>query len=210
MTSRSNMGRDGSGGPGPWSRRLFLKVSVAAAGAVALGIGGWSRRDSIGRLLAPGPDAQESLSPEELDEVALISEVLFEPEDEQASQELAATMRWWAEGSTERGPHLDLYRDGLRALASATHGSHPDTAFRELNATQRSALIASLMGTGAEGPFKELASELLYGIYSSAPGWQSLGYTTWPGVPSPPLEYTRRPGAPPNPRAAASSRGVAT
>lgn len=206
MTRDLDTGQDG---PKPWSRRLFLKASVLAAGAVALGIGGWSRRHSIGRSLAPGPDPQDSLSPQELDEVALISEVLFEPEDEEASREFAATMRWWAEGRTQRGPHLDLYRDGLRALASATEDSHRDMAFRELSSTQRSVLIASLMGTGAEGPFKELAAELLFGIYSSAPGWQSLGYTTWPGVPSPPLEYTRRPGVPPNSRAAASSRGAA-
>jgi hypothetical protein len=65
------------------------------------------------------------------------------------------------------------------------------------------------MGTSAEEPFRKLASELLLGIYSSAPGWHTLGYTTWPGVPSPPLEYTRRPGAPQR-RAAASRPGAST
>lgn len=38
-----------------------------------------------------------------------------------------------------------------------------------------------------------LRSELIEGIYSTGPGWKSLGYSTWPGVPSAPLEYTTRP-----------------
>ncbi len=42
-----------------------------------------------------------------------------------------------------------------------------------------------------------LKDELLEGIYSTAIGWKSLGYTTLPGVPSGPLEYTTRPHGPP-------------
>jgi hypothetical protein len=42
-----------------------------------------------------------------------------------------------------------------------------------------------------------LRAEVIEGIYSTGPGWRSLGYTTWPGVPSARLEYTTRPHAAP-------------
>jgi hypothetical protein len=137
MTSRSNTGRDEPNSSGSWSRRLFLKVGILAAGAAVLGIGGWSQRHSIGRLLGARPTPQDSLSAQDLEDVVLISEVLFEPEDKEQSRELAATMRWWAEGRTERGPHLDLYRNGLRALENATHASGRETPFRELSPMER-------------------------------------------------------------------------
>ena len=64
-----------------------------------------------------------------------------------------------------RGPHLTLYRNGLAALATKGNDDH----------------------------LTALRNELLEGIYSTSVGWKSLGYTTWPGVPSGPGEYTRRP-----------------
>lgn len=97
--------------------------------------------------------------------MAAFAVALFEPDDERERAELETVIRWWAKGRTTRGPHLELYRNGLAAFAAKS----PDEKLTALK------------------------SELLEGIYSSSVGWKSLGYTTWPGVPSGPAEYTTRP-----------------
>jgi hypothetical protein len=171
------------------SRRRFLKVAGLAAGGAALGMTGWSCADPDENEAARKPDDKNSLSAAELDQVVLISAVLFEPEDETERRDLETTMRWWANGRTTRGPHLAKYRAGIAALGSGK-------TFANMSPAKRTALITPLMKADKEAPFKALANDLLEGIYSSAPGWKSLGYTTWPGVPSAPLEYTTKPHGP--------------
>jgi hypothetical protein len=150
------------------NRRFFLKVIGLIAGGTALSLGPWSCSDS---------DEAEStrldpLTDAELDGIVALSIALFEPEDDRERLELDSTMRWWAKGRTTRGPHLQLYRDGLAALKSGTANAGTNKAKSALH------------------------DELLEGIYSSAVGWKSLGYTTWPGVPSASQEYTTRPHGP--------------
>ena len=101
-----------------------------------------------------------------------LSVALFEPEDASERSELERTIRWWAKGRTTRGGHLGLYRRGLAAQTTGT-GNTPSQA--------------------ADDPVGALEKEILEGIYSTAVGWKSLGYTTWPGVPSATLEYTTAP-----------------
>lgn len=149
-----------------WSRRAFLRIAGLGAGSLALGLGTWSCGGSS--HVEPGDD--DPLTPKELDQLVAASVALFEPEDERERQELDATIRWWATGRSSRGPHLKLYRDGLAARGQT--GSANAQALKALN------------------------DELLDGIYSTAVGWKSLGYTTWPGIPSAPLEYTTRPHGP--------------
>ena len=108
-----------------------------------------------------------SLSPAELDKVAAFAVTLFQPDDQRERSELDTVIRWWAKGRTTRGPHLTLYRNGLAALAA--------------NRTDER--------------LTALKNELLEGVYSTSVGWKSVGYTTWPGVPSGPAEYTTRPPA---------------
>lgn len=179
-----------------WSRRQFLKVTGLTVGATALGIGTSSCSDSTERSKATRENEREQLSSRELDEIVLLSQALFEPDDERESRELDTTMRWWAAGRTSSGPHLKLYRDGLATLASAVQSSGKKKAFIDLTTAERNAVLTALVRDNKEGPLKALTDELLEGIYSSAIGWKSLGYTTWPGVPSAPLEYTTRPHGP--------------
>ena len=113
----------------------------------------------------PEPVPGAPLSPKELDRIAAFAVALFQPDDERERSELDTVIRWWAKGRTTRGPHLELYRNGLAALAAKGNNEH----------------------------LTALRNELLEGIYSSSVGWKSLGYTTWPGVPSGPAEYTTRP-----------------
>jgi hypothetical protein len=145
------------------TRRSFLKSSAAAAGALAFGLGTWSCRRSS------AVSEEDELTTRELDDISTFAAKIFEPEDAREREELDRTIRWWATGRTTRGPHLQLYRDGLAALATNNQNDKRLTAFRE---------------------------EILEGIYSTSVGWKSLGYTTWPGVPSSPLEYTTRPHGP--------------
>ena len=146
-----------------------MKVIGLIAGGTALGLGPWSCSDSADEAESTRLDP---LSDAELDGIVALSIALFEPEDDRERLELDSTMRWWAKGRTTRGPHLQLYRDGLAALKSGTANAGTDKAKSALH------------------------DELLEGIYSSAVGWKSLGYTTWPGVPSAPQEYTTRPHGP--------------
>jgi hypothetical protein len=145
------------------TRRSFLKTSAAAAGALAFALGTWSCRET-----SPG-STEASLTEKELDEISAFASRIFGPEDKKELAELDRTIRWWAAGRTNRGPHLALYRDGLAALAASDANDKRLIAFRE---------------------------EILEGIYSTSVGWKSLGYTTWPGVPSSPLEYTTKPHGP--------------
>ena len=144
------------------NRRSFLKSAAAAAGAIAFGLGSWSCTD------APPSSSDDGLTKEELDRISAFASKIFEPEDEKEKEELDRTIRWWATGRTTRGPHLQIYRDGLASLAASESSDKRLIAFRQ---------------------------EILEGIYSTSVGWKSLGYTTWPGVPSTPLEYTTKPHA---------------
>ena len=146
-----------------WNRRRFLAVLGAAASSAALGLQASSCTDSADTNDTPAPGAP--LSPGELDRIAAFALALFPPDDERERSELDTVIRWWAKGRTTRGPHLELYRNGLAALAEESTSEN---------------VIA-------------LKNELLEGIYSSSVGWKSLGYTTWPGVPSGPVAYTTRP-----------------
>jgi hypothetical protein len=146
-----------------WNRRRFLAALGAAAGSVALGLQVSACSDSAGTDDKPTPGAP--LSPAELDRIAAFALVLFPPDDDRERKELDTVVRWWAKGQTTRGPHLELYRNGLAALAAKSTNEN----------------------------LAALKDELLEGIYSSSVGWRSVGYTTWPGVPSGPVEYTKRP-----------------
>lgn len=185
---------DRVGGEGRWSRRRFVRFSAMAAVGAVLGLGAWLRRSfqrDEGMIAGPAG----ALSTGELANVAALAEVIFPPEDEQEARELARAIRWWAEGRTGRGPHLGLYRDGLRVLAAATRSAGYDGRFSDLSASDRGRITAAAhAAANGDGAFHTLVSELADGIYATAPGWHSLGYTTWPGEPSPPLEYTRPPG----------------
>jgi len=174
-----------------WTRRVFVQVGAVAAGAAVLG---WSQREALSKLLDPPRAPENLLSAEELNEIVAVADTLFEPDDEQERGELEKTMRWWAEGRVTRGPHLDVYKAGLAALATTLTDRRESLA--ALGPADRKALITPLVAGEEKGPFKVLTDEILEGIYSSAIGWRSLGYTTFPGVPSGPLEYTTRPHGP--------------
>lgn len=145
------------------TRRSFLKTAAAAGGVLAFGLGTWSCTES------PPASVEAALTPQDLDEISKFASKVFEPEDRNEIVELDRTIRWWATGRTTRGPHLQLYREGLAALAANDPDDKRLIAFRE---------------------------EILEGLYSTSVGWKSLGYTTWPGVPSATLEYTTRPHGP--------------
>ena len=184
----------GSGAAMP--RRRFLAVAAAAVAAVAAGVAGLLS-SGRGERSGGSPSPAGRLTDDELTQVAALAPVVFPPETDREARELEDEIRWWAGGRSTLGPYLDTYRDGIRALAAATAAAGLPGPFSELPAAERERVLAS----GLEGaPAAELAAlidELLEGIYSSTPGWRSLGYATWPGVPSPPLEYTRPPGRAP-------------
>lgn len=178
-----------------FTRRRFVAGLALSAGAVALGVGGWAVRDRLGLTrpdATPAP-AEGVLGEAELQELEALATVLFPPEDPEEGAELAQTVRWWAAGRSGKGPHLPVYRQGLAALEAGSGG------FLGLGPDERASVVGGLMGPGGPEAFRTLAGELLQGIYASAPGWRSLGYTTWPGVASAPGEYTRRPGPPRRP-----------
>ena len=174
-----------------WNRREFLKLVAATAGATAIGIGvaGCENNSPSPNNKGANPD---QLTQTELDDIVALSVALFEPEDETERKELDTTMRWWATGRTTKGPHIDTYRNGLAALDTATAGKR----IAGLTNTERATLFAPLAKAEDTNPLKALTTEIIEGIYSTAIGWKSLGYTTWPGVPSAPLEYTTKPHGP--------------
>ncbi len=141
-----------------WNRRSFLRILGITVGGTALGITSWSCSGDDD----PSGQAADALTGAEFDKLAALAITMFEPEDTRERSALDGMIRWWAKGRTTRGPHLQLYRDGLSAQPSAA---------------------------AAEA----MRGEILEGIYSSSPGWRSLGYSTWPGVPSEPLEYATPP-----------------
>ena len=146
-----------------WNRRRFLAALGAAVSSAALGLQASSCTDAADTDDKPGPG--DPLSPAEIDKVAAFAVALFQPDDERERSELVTVIRWWAKGRTTRGPHLTLYRNGLAALTAKS----------------------------TDERLTALKNELLEGIYSTSVGWKSLGYTTWPGVPSGPAEYTTPP-----------------
>jgi hypothetical protein len=156
-----------------WNRRAFLKLIGLTAGSAALGFSSWSCSTEE---KAPAANDQDTggLTNDELDAIVALAITLFEPEDKSERAELDRTMRWWAQGRSSKGGHLSIYRNGLAATPAPS-----DTS-----------------ATATENPRQALEREILEGIYSTAIGWKSLGYTTWPGVPSAPLEYTTRPHGP--------------
>lgn len=180
-----------------WSRRAFIKAFALGVGAGAVGVGFWLRHDVLDRLRGGGAAAGNAgpLSSEDLADVAALAEVLHGPEADRERRELEVTVRWWATGRTARGRHLPIYREGLRALRQAANRSGHDRRFHQLALADREAIVAALFSPDGTGPFQALAVELLEGIYASAPGWRVVGYSTWPGVASPPLEYTRAPAS---------------
>jgi hypothetical protein len=155
-----------------WNRRAFLKLVGLSAGSAALGLGAWSCNAEEKTSNAADSNTG-GLTSAELDAVVAIAVTLFEPEDNSERAELDRTMRWWAQGRSSKGEHLAIYREGL--AAPAPRDTTPATA---------------------DDPRQALEREILEGIYSTAIGWKSLGYTTWPGVPSARLEYTTRPHGP--------------
>lgn len=184
-----------------WSRRSFIKAFALGVAAGTVGVGFWLRHDVLDRLRGGGAAAGNAgaLSSEDLAEVTALAEVLHWPEDDRERRELEVTVRWWATGRTTRGPHLPVYREGLRALRQAAGRAGHDRRFHHLDLADRETIVAAMFSPHATGPFQALAVELLEGIYASAPGWRVVGYRTWPGVASPPLEYTRAPAEPAGP-----------
>jgi len=183
---------------GAWSRRVFLRVSALGVAATAVGTAFWFTRDAPDRL---GGDSADSggagaLESEDFADLVALAEVLHPPDNDRERRELAATVRWWATGRTNRGPHRPVYRDGLRSLDHALVRAGHDLQFHRLSLADREAMVAALFRPGDAGPFQALAVELLEGIYASAPGWRVVGYSTWPGVASALLEYTRKPAEP--------------
>ena len=175
-----------------WNRREFLKLVATSAAAAGIGIGVAGCDDNPAPSASTKSATPEPLSQAELDDVVALSIALFEPEDAAERQELDTTMRWWATGRTTKGPHIDVYRSGLAALKKAT----PGKKIADLTAAERAALFAPFAKAQDTDPLKALTTDIIEGIYSSAVGWKSLGYTTWPGVPSAPLEYTTKPHGP--------------
>ena len=155
-----------------WNRRAFLKLVGLTAGGVALGLGASSCSAEESAPVTADQDTG-TLTDAELDAVVALAVTLFEPEDNSERMELDRTMRWWAQGRSSKGEHLSIYREGLAAPA-----------------------LRDTTVTTADDPRQALEREILEGIYSTAIGWKSLGYTTWPGVPSARLEYTTRPHGP--------------
>lgn len=192
-----------------WSRRLFLKASALGVGAGAVGLGFWLRGDGLDRLGhgGRGADSAGALGAEDLADIAALAEVLHSPEDDRERRELAMTVRWWATGRSSRGPLMPVYRDGLRALGRAARRAGHEVRFSQLALADREAIVSALFSPDGGGAFQALGMELLEGIYASAPGWRVVGYSTWPGVASAPLEYTRAPGQPIGPVGMAARPG---
>lgn len=189
----------GSGRDAGMPRRRFLAVAAAAVAVAAAGVagllrGGWSGGSSA----APA----DRLTDPEIAEIAALTAVVFPPETDQEAREVEDEIRRWARGRSSLGPHLDTYRDGLHALAEATAAAGHTAPFSTLSAAERERVLASGLESDSRAQLAALVDEVLDGIYSSAPGWRSLGYATWPGAPSPPLEYTRPPGPAPRRRRA--------
>lgn len=189
----------GSGRDGGMPRRRFLAVAAAAMAAAAAGVagllrGGWSG----GSPAAPA----DRLTDREVAEIAALAAVVFPPETDPEAGEVEDEIGRWARGRSTLGPYLDTYRDGLHALAAATAAAGHDRPFSMLSAAERERVLTSGLERDSEAQLAALVEEVLEGIYSSAPGWRSLGYATWPGAPSPPLEYTRPPGQAPRRRRA--------
>src|SRR5687767_10386084 len=135
-----------------WTRRVFVQVGAVAAGAAVLG---WSQREALSKLLDPPRAPENLLSAEELNEIVAVADTLFEPDDEQERGELEKTMRWWAEGRVTRGPHLDVYKAGLAALATTRKVG--GASFAELSTAERKASIKPLLAHDEKSPFKLFA-----------------------------------------------------
>lgn len=181
----------GSGRDGAMPRRRFLALAGAAVAAAAAGLTGLLR----GWWSGGSPAARsDRLTDGEIAAVAALAAVVFPPEADAEAREVEDEIGRWARGRSTVGPHLHTYRDGLEALAAATAAAGHDVPFSRLSPEERESVLTSGLESDPGARLAALVDEVLDGIYSSAPGWRSLGYVTWPGAPSPPLEYTRPPG----------------
>jgi hypothetical protein len=179
-------------------RRRFLQSGAIVAGGAALGLGLWAGSERLSRREARHPAVGAApLADRDLRTLLALAAVLFPPDDASEARDLEDAVSWWSVGRTTRGPYLEIYRAGMLELqrgARVLGNGAGGRAFADLAQPDRERVVAALLEPGASPDLQALADELVHGIYLSTPGWRSLGYTTWPGIASPPAEYTRPPG----------------
>jgi hypothetical protein len=152
------------------------------------------------------------LNEEELRHVMALAEVIYPPSDDEQKALLQDVVARWVTGRTAEDGYWPVYRNGVDTLRRAARDLEYERPYYDLSLAERDRVVRRLSDRTPGYPVTNLRQamrvllrpddwrfrhalmeDLTRGIYSAALGWAVVGYVTWPGVASPPLEYTRPP-----------------